>query len=145
MLTQEQVLDAIKGARCSPTIDGRDLLRLANFFPASDLEAFGLSLKEGATWEPKPWTRDAVLEQLREDVAFGFEKALGRRGISSGLMAVCVQMWMWVLEERDPEEEFGYAQYGLPMFKGIALRYGFPNPIGDDTGTEHKYSMEDDR
>lgn len=36
----------------------------------------------------------------------------------------------------------GYAQYGLPLFKAVAEKYGFPNPIGADTGEEFKYSAD---
>jgi hypothetical protein len=31
----------------------------------------------------------------------------------------------------------------LPLYKAVALKYGFPNPIGDDAGTEEKYSEND--
>ena len=30
--------------------------------------------------------------------------------------------------------------YGLPLLKAVAVKYGFKNPIGDDEGTEDKYS-----
>jgi deoxycytidylate deaminase len=30
----------------------------------------------------------------------------------------------------------------LPLFKATTVKYGLPNPIGDDTGTEQKYSTE---
>ncbi|HTJ17766.1 MAG TPA: hypothetical protein VL494_13395 [Steroidobacteraceae bacterium] len=145
MLTQEQILETVRSGRKSETIDGRDYGRLVDFFPVENYEDFGFKLRDGAEpTAPKPWTREAVLEQLREDVAFGFEKALNKRGISAGCMAEVIRMWMWVLEEPDPEETEGYAQYGLPMFKAVALKFGFANPIGDDTGREFKYSMEAD-
>jgi len=32
--------------------------------------------------------------------------------------------------------------YGLPLFKATAIKYGFPNPIGDDSGSERKYDCE---
>ena len=30
--------------------------------------------------------------------------------------------------------------YGLPIFKATAVKYGFENPIGEDTGSEKKYN-----
>jgi hypothetical protein len=30
--------------------------------------------------------------------------------------------------------------YGLPIFKATAQKYGFNNPIGEDTGSEEKYN-----
>lgn len=102
-------------------------------------EAFGISLKEGAQHNPRPFTRGNILEQLKLDVDFGFEKALNQRGISSGIMYSVVSMWNWILEE-GLENFDDYAQYGLPLFKATAIKYDFPNPIGEDTGSEEKYA-----
>ena len=45
---------------------------------------------------------------------------------------------MWVLE--DPFQHFDeYAQYGLPLYKAVALKYKLKNPIGKDYGNESKY------
>ena len=86
----------------------------------------------------KPFTRENVLKQLEKDVAFGFEKALGKRGISSSFMYEVVKMWNWVLEE-GLENFDNYPMYGLPLFKATAVKYGFDNPIGDDDGDEEEY------
>ena len=93
--------------------------------------------------QPKAWTRENIVEQMGRDVAFGFEKALDRRGISSGLMHSVVKMWLRVLEDELANSD-AYAQYGLPLFKAVAVKYGFPNPIGEDLGTEFKYSADAD-
>lgn len=147
MLTKEKILEAVKNGRESKAfIDQRDYARLATFFDATDLPAFGFKLKEGDTeYKPKEFTQENVIKQLRKDVAFGFEKALNRRGISSFLMAEVVAMWMWVLEDPlEKQAEDLYPMYGLPFFKAVALKYGFDNPIGDDTGNEPKYEEDDD-
>ena len=82
-----------------------------------------------------------MLKQLKEDVEFGFEKALNKRGISSSLMFEVVRFWNWVLEEGlEDWDEDNYAMYGLPLFKATAVKYGWDNPIGDDNGDENKYS-----
>lgn len=136
-----KTLEQVKEGYHSDTLDGRDLVRLAQFLPLSDFEHFGLKRNPDATapHEPIPFTRENVLKQLADDVAFGFEKALNQRGISSSLMAEVVCMWNWILEE-GLEDFDDYPQYGLPIFKATAVKYGFPNPIGDDRGNEHKYS-----
>ena len=137
-----KTLEQIKVLYKSDTLDGRDLARLAQFLPLSDFAHFGLTHREDTgPHEVVPFTRENVLAQLSKDVAFGFEKALNRRGISAGLMYEVVQMWNWILEEglKDFSE---YAQYGLPLFKATAVKYGFPNPIGDDAGNEFQYSSE---
>lgn len=59
--------------------------------------------------EPKEWTRGNILEQLKSDVEFGFEKALDQRGISASLMFYVVLRWNQVLEEgleNYPEENY---------------------------------------
>ena len=146
MLTRGKVLE-IAAAQGSQCLDGRDFNRLADFFPVSDWTALGLELKEDADLTkipaPKEWTQEAIVAQMATDVAFGFEKALNKRGISSSLMADVVKMWLWVLEDTEIDTE-QYAQYGLPLFKAIAVKYGFPNEIGDDAGDEFKYSSDCD-
>lgn len=136
-----KTLEQIKAYKFT-ALDGRDLYRFAEFIPFDQLKDFGLTPKEGKTaddWQHKEFTRDNVLVQLKEDVEFGFEKALNQRGISSSLMHEVVKMWNWILEE-GLEDFDEYPMYGLPLFKATALKYGFDNPIGDDTGSEEKYN-----
>lgn len=143
MKTLEQIAKEYK----SRTLDGRDLSRLVQFIPFDMVERFGIVPKEeynnAEKWNAnlKPFTKENILEQLREDVAFGFEKALDRRGISAGLMYEVVKMWNWILEE-GLENFDSYAQYGLPLFKATAEKYGFYNPIGDMYGNEYIFSAD---
>ena len=52
-----------------------------------------------------------------------------------------VMMWNIILQDGlENYDEDNYAQYGLPLFKATAIRYRFPNPIGEDTGSESKYA-----
>lgn len=140
MLTKQQIIEAFEAGRQGQTIDGRDITRLAKYFEAGELDKIGVKLREGVTdWAAVAFTRDAVLEDLRGDLEFAFEKALHQRGLSAASMYEVVKMWMWVLE--DPLQHFnGYAQYGLPFLKAVAIKYEFPNPIGDDAGDERKYA-----
>lgn len=123
--------------------DMRDLSRLSDFFDAETCEKLGFTFKEGMRekYIPEEYTRENVLKHLKGDLDFAFEKALNGRGISSSFMYSVIQMWNWVLEE-GLEEFDDYENYGLPLFKATALKYGFDNPIGDDTGKEYKYSTE---
>lgn len=137
MKTLQQVKEMYK----SKTIDGRDLSRLMQFIPEAELKDFGLELKEEyvGTHKHIEFTKENVLIQLRNDVDFGFTKALNKRSISASLMSDVVMMWNWILEE-GLENFNNYPMYGLPIFKATALKYGFDNPIGDDTGSEQKYN-----
>lgn len=139
MKTLEQIVDQYK----SKTIDGRDLHRLMVFIPEDMLPKIGIKLKPEyvGTHKAVELTREKVIEYLEGDVRFGFEKALYKRGISASLMFSVVSMWNWILEEglEDFEE---YTHYGLPLFKATAIKYGFNNPIGDNTGSEDEYSSD---
>ena len=136
-----KTLQQVKKMYKSQTIDGRDLSRLVQFIPEEELKDFGLELKEEyvGTHKNIEFTKENVLIQLEKDVDFGFKKALNQRGISAGLMAEVVQMWNWILEE-GLEDFDHYPMYGLPIFKATAVKYGFENPIGENTGSEKSYN-----
>ncbi len=139
MKTIEQVVSEYE----SKAIDGRDLSRLARFLSEDALAKMGMELNPEyvGNWVPKPFTRENILEQLEKDVAFGFEKALDQRGLSAGAMFSVVKMWNWILEEGlEDFSDDNYAEYGLPLFKATAVKYGFDNPIGEDDGNEARYS-----
>lgn len=87
---------------------------------------------------PIEFTKQNVLKQLESDVAFGFKKALEKNLLISKLMFDVVKEWLFILE--DPLKDFDdYSMYGLPLFKAVAVKYGFDNPIGEDDGSEDKY------
>jgi hypothetical protein len=160
MLAFEHVRKAIADETFkNKSFDRREFSRLLSFIPLEEWASLGYRRSEDPSlkYEPhviKEWSRDNVLAQLGEDLAFAFEKALGRRGISSHSMYCVVKMWMWILEEpelskytldedgenKSPNDDYTY--YGLPFFKAVALKFGLPNPIGDDTGSEESYSDE---
>lgn len=127
------------------TLDGRDLSRLAIFFTEDELKEKGLEYTGTEPYKQEEFTRDNVLKRLERDLEFAFEKALDKRGISALFMYQTIKMWNWVLEEGlEDWSDDCYAQYGLPLLKATAEKYGFDNPIGDDDGDEYQYSAEAD-
>lgn len=106
--------------------DGRDLRRLVQFVPESDLGKIGFELKDEfkGTHEPIPFTRENILKQLESDVKFGYQKAYNQRGLSSECMYYVVKMWNWILEE-GLEDFDNYGSYGMPLFTTTAHKYGF--------------------
>lgn len=59
------------------------------------------------------------------------------------LMFECVMMWNYILEEGlEDWDEDDYRFYGLPLFKATAVKYGWDNPIGEDSGRERKYDSQ---
>jgi len=144
MKTKDQILAAIHNGKKAECLDRRDFSRLADFFPVEQWGLFGFALVDGADApKPTPLTKENVLKNLGHDIEFGFEKALGKRGISASFMNDVVKMWLWVLDD-DLQDNNQYAQYGLPLLKAVALKYGFENRIGDDIGNEKKYSAYTD-
>jgi len=141
MKTIQQILDNYSQYRTF--LDDRFGIRLCNFLTIEQMDKIGFGMMPGKAPEhqPKEWTRENILEQLKGDVEFGFEKALNKRGISSSLMFDVVRKWNIVLEEGlENWDRNNYAMYGLPLFKATAIKYGWDNPIGDDTGAEDCYN-----
>lgn len=141
MKTLEEILNYKGGGSCN-FLDGRDCIRLSCFLTVEQWSRIGLEPKEGADvsdHQPEPFTEENVRKHLACDLDFAFEKALDQRGISASLMYDVVKMWLWVLD--DPLADWQeYAQYGLPLLKQVAVKYGLPNPIGDDYGDEGRYA-----
>lgn len=87
---------------------------------------------------PIEFTKQNVIKQLESDVAFGFKKALEKNLLISKLMFDVVKEWLFILE--DPLKNFDdYSMYGLLLFKAVAVKYGFDDPIGENDGSEDKY------
>jgi len=127
----------------SRALDGRDINRLSSFLPEDKLVEMGMELKDEfkGNHVPEELTRENILKHLEQDLAFAFEKALNCRGISAGLMYLTIKMWNWILEEGlEDFDDDNYPMYGLPLLKATALKYGFDNPIGEDSGSEDKYN-----
>ena len=143
MKTKEEILENYK--EWATFLDDRFGRRFINFLTEEEMEKIGYTLNDEfkGKHEPKEWTRENILAQLKEDVEFGFQKALDQRGISSSLMFDVVRKWNKVLEEGlEDWDEDEYAMYGLPLFKATAVKYGWENQIGDDDGTEDYYGEE---
>lgn len=139
MKTIEEIIKNYENYETS--IEDRFGRRLCQFLTREQMVKIGFELEEGIDHTPAEWTRENIINQLKSDVEFGFEKALDKRGISSSLMFSVVMSWNKVLEEGlEDWDEDNYRYYGLPLFKATALKYGFDNPIGDDYGDECKYN-----
>jgi len=141
MKTINEILENYKDWETA--LDDRFGARLCLFLTVEQAAQIGFEFKEEyvKVHVPVEWTRENILAQLKKDVEFGFEKALDQRGISSSLMFDVVLKWNRVLEEGLENWSIDdYAMYGLPLFKATAVKYGWDNPIGDDSGREQKYN-----
>ena len=108
-------------------LDDRFGRRLCDFLTPEQAEMIGWKVDtDGVKQSPKPWTKENILEQLKDDVEFGWKKACGERGISSSLMFDVVLKWCRILEDGlEHWDENHYAPYGKPLFKAVATKYGW--------------------
>lgn len=130
MMSLDEAIEFAKARRGA--IDGRDHVRLGGFLPFDRLGDLGLTPAEHVTsdtWEHTEWTEENVLDQLRDDVEFGLEKAHDERGISAGCMHNCVTMWNGILRNGVTDT---YGWYGLATFEATAERYGWEFDGGDE-------------
>ena len=144
MKTLYEILDNYKYS--AVVLDDRFRSRLAKCLTEEQLEKIGFKYDGDEHYpEPKEWNRENILVQFKEDVEFGFEKALDKRVISASLMFAVVFGWNRVIEEGlEDNTEDNYAMYGLPLFKATADKDGWENPIGEDSGSEEYYNEEYD-
>ncbi len=123
MKTLNEVLNDYKNYEVQ--LDDRFGRRLLSFLTLEQCKQIGFEIKEEFKndWKvEKEWTRENILEQLKQDVEFGWEKACDERGISSSLMYEVVRSWNKVLEE-GLEKFDEYDSYGKPLFEETARKY----------------------
>lgn len=107
-------------------LDDRFGKRLCDFLTVEQAEKIGWTFNKGYVHTPKEWSKENILEQLHQDVAFGWEKACDERGISSSLMFDVVLKWCRVLEDGlEDWDENHYGPYGKPLFRAVAKKYGW--------------------
>ena len=107
--------------------DMRFTKRFIDFLPTEEWERFGFRYTGDTPRIPKDWTEENVMEQLKQDVEFGYEKSIDERGISSELMAMVVNAWCKVLENGlNLDGNDGY--YHIKQFLNVATHYGWSLP-----------------
>jgi len=97
--------------------------RFIDFLPTSEWEKFGFEYQGKEEYSPKEWTEENVIAQLKYDLDFAIEKALGRRGISASLMNDVLRSWCIVLENGLENTDYGW--YGDSLIKAIDEYYDF--------------------
>lgn len=86
--------------------------------------------------EVRPFTQDRVMADMREYMAFAWDKVADHRGLSAVRSVSEMKAWCYILGEDELvafcDEVANYAQYGAPILKHICEKLGFPIP--DDPG-----------
>lgn len=109
-------------------LEDRFGIRLCEFLTTEQMKQIGFEVKKGYTKEHnnniKEWNEENVINQLKEDIRFGIEKAEDERGISSSLMFEVVKSWLKVLEDNEILSYFvDYYDYGLNGFYPARDKY----------------------
>ena len=122
MKSLEYVKEHYKEFEEDTFLDKRWTKRFLNFLPVEKWEEYGFKYTGEEPFEVKEWTEENILKQLEDDVRFGYEKAVGERGISSELMAMVVNAWCKVLENGlDLNGDDGW--YHMRQFTKVAEHY----------------------
>ena len=105
-------------------LDRRFTKRFIGFLPTSEWEKFGFRYIGEEEYTPKEWTEENILTQLKEDVEFGYMKAVDERGLSSELMAMVVNAWCKILQNGlNLNGNDGW--YHIKQFTTVAHHYGW--------------------
>ena len=124
MKTLEYVKKHLDEFEQDTLFDQRFTKRFMDFLPTSEWEKYGYRYTGEGERVPKEWTKENILEQLKSDVMFGHQKAVNERGISSELMAMVVNAWCKVLENRlNLDGHDGW--YHHEQFDIVASHYGW--------------------
>jgi hypothetical protein len=109
---------------------------LLPYLPAEKLRKFAKDDADLSEWEPKPLDRETVLAEMKEYMAFAWDKVYAHRGISASRSVEKMAAWVWLLADEDTyafaKESEHYTNYGAPILMKICQVYGFPIP--DDEG-----------
>lgn len=136
MKSLEYVKEHIDEIEQDTFFDRRFTKRLLDFIPTSEWEKFDYKYTGEGERPVKEWTEENILNQLKQDVEFGIEKAVNHRGISASLMHGVVQSWCIVLE--NGLEDTGYGWYGDKLFTAVDKFYNF-GLVKEDTFDDDFY------
>ena len=126
MKSLEYVKAHYKEFEADDMFDLRWTKRFLDFIPVEEWGEYGFRFtgEDAEARAVKEWTEENILAQLKEDVEFGYEKAVGERGISSELMAMVVNSWCKVLENGlNLDGNDGW--YHVEQFTQVAVHYGW--------------------
>lgn len=125
MLTLEYVVEHINEIEQDDFIDKRFTKRFLDYIPVEKWNEYGFTYAGESPLLVKEWTEENILNQLKEDVAFGIEKAKHHRGISASLMFDVVNSWCKILENGLDSIRYENCWYGDKLFIAVDKMYDF--------------------
>lgn len=134
--TQDELLARIAERRPADPF-GFELGDYAVFLDAAHAATLGLDVAS-EPWVTEPWSRDALLVQMRDYLAFAFGKANDQRGLSANRSVMHFVAWTWLAGDRGLSAEIErmfreeYRYYGKLILRRVADHYGWPWAALDD-------------
>lgn len=125
MKTLEYVKEHIDEFEEDDFFDRRFTKRFTDFLPEEECAKYGFIYTGNEPYVMREWTEENVLAQLKEDVEFGYMKAVDERGISAELMAMVVRAWCKVLENGFELTDETDGSYHILQFTSVAEHYGW--------------------
>jgi hypothetical protein len=109
---------------------------LLAYLPFEHAQPFLIDGAKSEDWPTLPYTSADVIKDMKEYMAFAWDKAQNHRGISAGRSIEKMCAYLWLLDDERTlifaRSDSNYAQYGVPVLKKICEVYGFPIPDGQD-------------
>ena len=106
------------------------LLKLGSKSTREELE------KEFAEHKPVFQTDEDVVAEIKRYMDFAIGKAVNHRGISTCRSISHYRTWTWFIDDKETydflKNDDNYRNYGAPMLKFVAEKYGCPLPDGED-------------
>lgn len=114
----------------SKCITGRDVFRLSEFIPENRFAELGVKIKPefAGKHAVKALTKENIMEELKRDELFGWEKCQHERGLSANEMAKVVEMWDWVLGNNTVNTAHDCSNLFHDTFVAISKKYNIELP-----------------
>lgn len=130
MLSIDYVKEHIDEIEQDSFLDSRFTKRFIDYLPLEEWKEFGFEYKGEDNFIPKDWTEENIKSELKDDLKFAIEKALGHRGISASPMYNVLKSWCIILENGLDKTDYGW--YGDKLIKAVDEYYGFGLYKADD-------------
>ena len=126
MRTQEEIVARINEIQKDDRLfdfESPDLLIYLDFEHAQPFLIEGVTAEQ---WTGREYTREAVVEEIKEYLPFAFEKAQGERGLSAIRSQQHFRAWLWLAGDDDllgEIEAMTYENYGIERLERIRAYY----------------------
>ena len=134
MRTQDEIAAKIRGSRGFLDFTTDALLHYLDFEHAREFIKPDVTAEKWAECHV-PLADDKVISEMRDYMAFAWEKVEDHRGISASRSVDKMTAWAWLLGDGGAYEAIeaaGFTNYGAPKLAAVCITLGFPIP--DDAG-----------